>query len=131
MNQFVKKIALSVFSILWALFFVFVPFHSDTLAVTDRQQDYLIEKISKDYTKKFCNSIGFGLSQESAMNFANKENNLIFQRKKGIESLNKKLLASKISISVVETCGYPINLKGADGINKFENDYIATNNITE
>ena len=51
----------------------------------------MIKKISKDYTKKFCNGIGFGLSKESAMNFANKENNLIFENKKGVQGLDKQL----------------------------------------
>ena len=131
MIKLIKQKTLSFCSIFLALFVVFVPFNSKAIAAIDKQNDNLIEKISKDYTKKFCNSIAFGLSKESAMNFANKENKLIFQKKKGIESLNKKLLSREISISVVETCGYPINLKGEEGINKFENDYIALNSITE
>ena len=89
----------------------------------------MIKKISKDYTKKFCNGIAFGLSKESAMNFANKENRLIFDKKKGVDRLDQKLIASEISISVVETCGYPLDLKGEEGINEFENDYLSINDI--
>ena len=83
----------------------------------------LIEKISKDYTNKFCNSIAFGLSKESAMEFSAKENNLIFRNRKGFDDISSDLIANKIAISVVEDCGYLIDLRGNDGINGFENDY--------
>ncbi len=116
---------LCAFLVIFVLFFEL--FNTEVFAYSDKQNNKLIERISKDYTKKFCNGIGFGLSKDSAMNFANKENNLTFQNKKGIESINKELLANKIAILVIDTCGYPINLKGEEGIKKFENEYISTN----
>ena len=91
------------------------------------KEDKLIELISKDYTSKFCNSVAFGLSKESAMNFAFKENNLRFQGKKYFDSLNKDSIANKISISVVEDCGYLVNLKGQESITQFKNDYLSMN----
>tara|TARA_B100000579_G_scaffold347770_1_gene300948 strand:- start:307 stop:720 length:414 start_codon:yes stop_codon:yes gene_type:complete len=107
----------------------FFSFYREAFAISEKQSEQLIEKISRDYTKKFCNGIAFGLSKDSAMSFANKENNLIFQKKKGVDSLNKKIIANKISISVIESCGYPINLKGEEGIEKFENEYISSNSF--
>ena len=91
------------------------------------QNDKLMERISNDYTNKFCNSIAFGLSKDSAMAFANKENNIIFRKKKGMDNLNRESTANKIAVSVVETCGYLINLKGEEGIEKFQKDYILMN----
>ena len=88
------------------------------------QNDKLLERISNDYSNKFCNSIAFGLSKESAISFSNKENNLIFKNKKGFDNLDKGLMADKISISVVERCGYLVELKGEEGINKFKNEYL-------
>ena len=120
-----KKITFAIFSILFIFFLVFGIFNIEVLAYSEKQNNQLIEKITKDYTKKFCNGIGFGLSKESAMNFANKENNLTFQNKKGIDSINKELLANNIAVSVVDTCGYPIDLKGEEGIKEFENEYIS------
>ena len=87
------------------------------------QNDKLIERISKDYTNKFCNSIAFGLSKQSAMDFAKKENDLIFTKKKGFDSLNKELISNKIANSVIETCGYLISLKGEEGVLQFEREY--------
>ena len=84
----------------------------------------LIEKISKDYTKKFCNSIAFGLSKESAMNFSIAENKQVFKNKKGVNKIKKEILAEEIAISTVENCGYLINLKGQKGIEEFKNYYL-------
>ena len=97
-------------------------------AKTIIQDEKLIEKISKDYTKKFCNSIAFGLSRESAMIFSNKENNLIYKKKKGFDLLDKDLIADKIAIYVVEDCGYIINLRGNEGIDEFKREYLSINN---
>ena len=92
-------------------------------ASANRKSD-LIEKISVSYTKKFCNSIGFGLSKESAMNFSLSENNKIFERRKGIQDIDKELLANKIAFSVIDNCGYQLNLYGDQDIKEFANDYL-------
>tara|TARA_Y100001968_G_C19289058_1_gene683244 strand:- start:512 stop:913 length:402 start_codon:yes stop_codon:yes gene_type:complete len=124
-----KKLLSSLFSFTFIVLLVFGTFNFQVLASSDAYKDKMIQKISKDYTKKFCNGIAFGLSKESAMNFANKENNLIFEKKKGVEGLDKQLIASEIAISVVDSCGFPLNLKGQEGINEFKNDYISMKNI--
>ena len=124
----IKKVIL-VFFLLFCFFsLTFICFCSEVLADSEKQNDQLIEKISKDYRKKFCNGIAFGLSKESAMNFANKENYLIFHDKKGMDTLNKTILANKIAIEVVENCGYLVNLRGQEGISRFENDLISMKN---
>ena len=85
----------------------------------------LIDKISKDYTKKFCNSIGFGLSKESAMNFSISENKKVFEKRKGIENIDKKLLANKIANSVFVGCGYELDLHGENDVDEFANYYLS------
>jgi len=125
MIKLTRKNISDFFSLLLAFSFVFSPFNLEAFAASEKSIDNLTEKISRDYTKKFCNSIAFGLSKDSAMIFAIKENNQIFQKRKGIGSLNEKLVANKIADSVVATCGYPLNLVGEQGVNEFENDYIA------
>ncbi len=85
----------------------------------------LIEKISKDYTKKFCNSIGFGLSKESAMKFSFIENKEIFKSRKGFKSINKELLAQKIANLVIDGCGYQLDLYGDKDIEEFSEYYLS------
>ena len=94
------------------------------VSATEKYDAKLIEKISKDYTKKFCNSIAFGLSKESAMNFSIAENKQVFKNKKGVNKIDKELLAEEIAISTVENCGYLINLKGEKGIEEFKSYYL-------
>ena len=104
--------------------------NSDILMVMDecpkKTDDYkLIKKISKSYSNKFCNAIGFGLAKESAMDFSLEENKQVFKKKKGINQINKELLAEEIAILVIEKCGYPINLSGEKGILEFRNYYLS------
>ncbi len=100
------------------------------VSATEKYDAKLIEKISKDYTKKFCNSIAFGLSKESAMNFSIAENKQVFKNKKGVNKIDKELLAEKIAISTVENCGYLINLKGEKGIEEFKSYYLDKEKIS-
>ena len=91
----------------------------------DDKDSKLIEKISKDYTKKFCNSIGFGLSKESAMRFSFKENIEIFKNRKGFKNINKELLAQKIAYSVVDGCGYQLDLYVDKDVEEFGEYYLS------
>ena len=91
----------------------------------DAKDSKLIEKISKDYTKKFCNSIGFGLSKESAMKFSYNENKEIFKNRKGFENINKELLSQKIAYSVVDGCGYQLDLYEDKDIEDFAEYYLS------
>jgi len=114
------------FPFIFVFYFIFNPLSLKSVEASSTiKNDKLIERISKDYTNKFCNSLAFGLSEDSAMNFAYKENKLIFKNRKGMESINKDMIANEIAISVIEDCGYLINLKGDQGINEFEKKYIS------
>ena len=126
-----RKAFLEFVSFILAVSFLFACFGLQDVEASTVNNERLIEKISKDYTNKFCNSVAFGLSKESAMRFANKENNQIFKRKKGVESINKDLIANNISISVIEDCGYIVDLKGEEGISKFRNDYLLMNKVNK
>ena len=97
----------------------------ESLSATEGIDNKLINKVSQSYTKKFCNAIGFGLSKESAMDFSLAENKQVFNKKKGFNDINKELLAEEIAISVIEKCGYPINLSGEKGILEFKNYYLS------
>ena len=87
---------------------VFGMFNLDIKALTINENDKLIDRIARDFSKKFCNGIGFGLSQESAIDFAMKENMAIF-KKKGIENIDNKLISEKMAIQVIDNCGYSLN----------------------
>tara|TARA_Y100001968_G_C19391848_1_gene736053 strand:- start:687 stop:1091 length:405 start_codon:yes stop_codon:yes gene_type:complete len=126
-----KKLFLAFFSFLFFLSSCLVFFYPKPTLASDKTNEALIKKISRDYTKKFCNGIGFGLSKESAIKFANKENNMIFTKKIVANDLNKQSIANEIAISVVEGCGYSLDLKGEEDIKEFAKEYISMNEIIE
>ena len=119
------KKAINYFGCIFAIFFITFNFNVFSVAAIEKQDDRLVEKISRDYTKKFCNGVAFGLARESAMKFALKENNLIFKSKKGIENLNQDLLSYEIANSVADSCGSRIGLLNQEEIKKYEIDYIS------
>ena len=124
LKQKIKKwiVSFFLFVILTGnIFFI----QADIAYSLEAKESNLIEKISKDYTKKFCNSIGFGLSRESAMKFSFSENKEIFKNRKGIENIDKELLSQKIASSVIDGCGYQLNLYGEKDIEEFANYYLS------
>ena len=114
-----------LFTFIFLICSTLIIFHPEELYASENVESIFIKKVSQSYTNKFCNSIGFGLSKESAMNFSLKENNQVFHNRKEFNNINKELLAEKIAISVIEKCGYPINLSGEKGILEFKSYYLS------
>ena len=125
MKEKLNKIAFKLLVLTFFIFSTSIIFHTERLYASESADSVLIKKVSESYTKKFCNSIGFGLSKESAMNFSFEENKKVFKNRKEISNINNDLLAEEIAISVIENCGYPINLSGEKGILDFKNYYLS------
>ena len=94
------------------------------LYASESNNSIFIKKVSKAYTKKFCNAIGFGLSKDSAMNFSLEENNQVFKKRSEFKNIDKESLAEEIAIKVIENCGYPLDLSGEEGIEDFKSYYL-------
>ena len=120
-----KKEFLRLLTLLFTIFSMLILLPTESLSATEGIDNKLINKVSQSYTKKFCNAIGFGLSKESAMDFSIAENKQVFKNKKWLKDINKELLAEEVAISVIEKCGYPINLSGEKGILEFKNYYLS------
>ena len=125
MKNTLKKIFFRLLTLTFLLCSTLIIFHAERTYALASDDSSLIKKVSKSYTKKFCNAIGFGLSKESAMDFSIAENKQVFNNKKNINFISKELLAEEIASSVIETCGYPINLFGEKGIQEFKSYYLA------
>ena len=54
------------------------------------------------------------------MDFSIKENIQVFKKKKGIEKIDNKILAEKMSISVAEKCGFSLNLSEEEWTSVFD-----------
>ena len=130
MKKKLKKVISRLFIFIFILCTTLITSHTEVLYALDSDNSIFLKKVSKSYTNKFCNAIGFGLSKESAMNFSFEENNQVFKKKKEINNINKEFLAEEIAISVIEQCGYPLNLSGENGINEFKNYYLSKDKET-
>ena len=125
MKEKLKNVIFIIFLSIFIIFSPLISLQTEVLYAIESDKTILIKKISKDYTKKFCNAIGFGLSKDSAMKFSLEENKQVFMNKRGIDNINKELLAEEIAIAVIEKCGYPINLFGEKGITEFKSYYLS------
>ena len=125
MKEKLKNKISRLLTFILTLCLTFIIFYAGVINALENDNSVLIKKVSKSFTNKFCNSIGFGLSKESAMNFSIKENNQVFNKRKGINDINKELLAEEIAISVIENCGYPINLSNEKGVMEFKSYYLS------
>ena len=96
--------------IIFGFYVVFSSFDLEVNALSIKTNDEMVERIAKDFSRKFCNGVGFGLSQESAVDFAMMENIATFKNKKGIKNIDTKAIAEKVSILVFDNCGYPLTL---------------------
>ena len=125
MNDKFKKITSMLFAFILFIYSTLAIVHTEELYASESNDSVLLKKVSQSYTKKFCNSIGFGLSKESAMNFSLAENNQVFNKRKDFNHINKELLAEEIANAVVIKCGYPINLSGEKGVKEFKSYYLS------
>ena len=124
-DKFKQEITFRLLRFITLICLLTIIFHTEKSYASEINESVLIKKVSQSYTKKFCNAIGFGLSKESAMDFSLKENNQVYNKRKGYKNLNKELLSQEIAIEVVEKCGYPISLSGEKGILEFKSYYLS------
>ena len=81
---------------------------SPTMAAQDleNQTIKLEQKISKKFSKTFCNSTGFGISYDGALKFALGETKGEFARNQLISNVNLENLKDQILVDIASTCYY-------------------------
>ena len=79
-------------------------------------------KVSKQFAKKFCNSIAFGISKDSAMKFAIGETEKEIRKPNFLEEIDYQVLSSNMASRIVSNCGLSIGLYGEDGIEELTDE---------
>ena len=74
MKKKLKKVIFRLFIFIFIICTTLITSHTEVLYALEVDNSIFLKKVSKSYTNKFCNAIGFGLSKESAMNFSFEEN---------------------------------------------------------
>ena len=93
---------------------------------SDPSVSLLQNRISNNFSKKYCKSIKNGLSKDEAMTSAiiKTENIVSFSYNPQKKWIEKDNLAREISLKVVNDCGWSFGLVGKEGVNYFMNYFL-------
>ena len=119
---------------MFRLFFNFVllsfvllhPLSTFASHTSDPTVSLLQNRISKNFSKKFCSEIQNGLSKDEAMTSAiiKTENIVSFSYNPQKKWIEKEDLANQISIKVINDCGWSFGLIGKEGIDYFKSYFL-------
>ena len=123
----IKLILVAIFSL-----FCLIPLDVAASISTDPSVINLQDRISNNFTRKYCNAIDKGFSKDEAMRSAiiETENIVAFSFNPQKKWIAKDELAEQIAIKVVNNCGWTFGLIGKEGINYFYNYFLEINEKT-
>ena len=93
---------------------------------SDPSVSLLQNRISNNFSKKYCNAIQNGFSKDEAMKSAilKTENIISFSYNPQKKWIEKNDLANQISLQVVNNCGPSFGLIGKDGVDYFKSYFL-------
>ena len=93
---------------------------------SDPSVSLLQNRISNNFSRKYCTAIQNGFSKDEAMKSAivKTENIISFSYNPQKKWIEKNDLANQISLQVVNDCGRSIGLIGKDGVNYFKSYFL-------
>ncbi len=93
---------------------------------SDPSVSLLQNRISNNFSRKYCNAIQNGFSKDEAMKSAivKTENILSFSYNPQKKWIEKDDLANQISLQVVNDCGWSFGLVGKEGVNYFKSYFL-------
>ncbi len=114
------------FSFVLITVFLLNPLITFASHTSDPTVSLLQRRISRNFSKKFCNAINNGLSKDEAMSSAiiKTENIVSFLYNPQKKWLEKEDLANQISIKVINDCGLSFGLIGKEGIDYFKSYFL-------
>ena len=117
------KFFLSLFFFVISLFNPPTGFAFDT---SDPSVSLLQNRISNNFSRKYCKAIQNGFSKDEAMKFAivKTENIISFSYNPQKKWIEKDDLANQISLQVVNECGWSFGLIGKEGVNYFKSYFL-------
>ena len=93
---------------------------------SDPSVTLLQNRISNNFSKKYCKSIQNGFSKDESMKSAivKTENIISFSYNPQKQWIEKDDLANQISLQVVNDCGHSFGLIGKEGVNYFKSYFL-------
>ena len=116
-------------TIIHIIIFLYLTFFSSpsfALKLSDPSVSLLQNRISNNFTKKYCRAIKNGLSKDEAMKSAivKTENIISFSYNPQKKWIEKDDLANQISLQVVNDCGWSFGLTGKEGSDYFKSYFL-------
>ena len=93
---------------------------------SDPSVSLLQNRISNNFSKKYCKAVQNGFSKDEAMKSAivKTENILSFSYNPQKKWIEKSDLANQISLQVVNDCGWSFGLIGKEGVEYFKSYFL-------
>ena len=119
-----------MFNLFLVLFFFIINLLNPLIAVafdkSDPSVSLLQNRISNNFSRKYCKAIQNGFSKDEAMksSIVNTENIISFSYNPQKKWIEKDDLANQISLQVVNTCGWSFGLIGKEGVDYFKSYFL-------
>ena len=113
-------------SLLFLIVYLFNPSIGLTFDTSDPSVSLLQNRISNNFSNKYCNAIENGFSKDEAMKSAivKTENIISFSYNPQKKWIEKSDLANQISLQVVNDCGWSFGLIGKEGVDYFKSYFL-------
>ena len=114
------------FGIIFLVSYLIQPLIGYAFDTSDPSVSLLQDRISNNFSSKYCKAIQNGFSKDEAMKSAivKTENIISFSYNPQKKWIEKSDLANQISLQVVNDCGQSIGLIGKDGVNYFKSYFL-------
>ncbi len=114
------------FSLIFFIFFQLKPTLGLAFDTSDPSVSLLQNRISDNFSRKYCKAINNGFSKDEAMKSAivKTENIISFSYNPQKKWIEKGDLANQISLNVVNDCGWSFGLIGKEGVDYFRSYFL-------
>ena len=112
--------------LLFLVVYLFNPSIGLAFDKSDPSVSLLQNRISNNFSRKYCKAIQNGFSKDEAMKSAivKTENIISFSYNPQKQWIEKDDLANQISLQVVNNCGWSFGLIGKEGVNYFKSYFL-------
>ena len=117
---------LKLFLVFLLIIFILNPPLGLAFDTSDPSVSLLQNRISNNFSRKYCKAINNGLSKDEAMKSAivKTENIISFSYNPQKKWIEKDDLANQISLEVVNVCGSSFGLIGKEGVDYFKSYFL-------
>ena len=113
-------------SLIFFIVYLFNPAIGLAFDKSDPSVSLLQNRISNNFSRRYCKSIQNGFSKDEAMKSAilKTENIISFSYNPQKQWIEKDDLANQISLQVVNECGWSFGFIGKDGVDYFKSYFL-------